>query len=99
MRRATTPTIEISVDQNLTGCWYRVALSQKGGTIIIKTDKDCELSDDGTVIKVPLTQEETLSFNTRARIRIQVRFGNNGNVAATDIATFRIGEILDEEIV
>jgi len=98
MRRATTPNIEISIDQDLRGYWYRVTFKQNG-TTIIKDQNDCILSDDGKTISIELTQEETLRFSDSFNIQVQVRFGKDNKVCATDIAYTKIGKILDEEVI
>ena len=99
MRRATTPQVEIRLDESMEGLWYRVAFSQRGKAPIVKDQDDCELSEDGRTIRVMLTQEETLSFDALGTVRVQVRFGSGGSACATDIATIPILEILDEEVV
>ena len=99
MRRATTPTIKIDIDKDLTEYFYRVAFKQKGLKTIVKDQDDCTLSEDGKLIEVPLTQEETLSFYANNKVMVQVRYGKNGIVCATNIVTIDIRDILDEEIV
>ena len=99
MRRATTPTVEIHIDECLTGCWFRVAFAQKNGSKLVKDQDECELSEDGKTIQVPLTQRETLSFSDRYDLCVQVRFGSGDEVCASDIATVKVAEILDEEVI
>lgn len=99
MRRATTPKIEIQIDESLIDCWYRITFAQRNGNRIIKDQDDCELSEDGKTILVSLTQEETLRFTSGHNIRIQVRFGQDGQACATNIAEIKVTEILDEEVI
>ncbi len=100
MRRATTATLKIDIDESLVGMWYRVALEQRGtGTLLIKDEGDCELSEDGKTITVRLTQEETLRFSDKCVARVQVRFGDGTSVAATNIASVDIYETIDEEVI
>lgn len=99
MRRATTPNVEIRIDECLTGCWYRVTFAQKGGQRLVKDQDDCELSEDGKTINVHLTQQETLGFSDKYDLRVQVRFGTGDEACASDIAATRVAEILDEEVI
>lgn len=99
MRRATTPTIRISIDENITGCWYRVTFAQRYGPKIVKDQDECTLSEDGKTILVPLTQSETLMFNTNENVRVQVKFGNDYKVAASSIVALKVKEILDEAVI
>ena len=98
MRRATTPNIEIGIDKDLRGYWYRVTFKQNG-TTIIKDQSDCILSDDGKTISIELTQEETLRFSDLFNIQVQVRFGKDNKVCATNIVYTKIDKILDEEVI
>ncbi len=99
MRRATTPRVEIRIDENLSGCWYRVTFKQRNGTKLVKDQDDCELDADGKTIYVPLTQQETLGFSTNYDLQVQVRFGKDGDACASDIASIKVAEILDEEVI
>lgn len=99
MRRATTPKLTIAIDTDLRGCWYRVTLAQNYGPKIIKDQDECELSEDGKTIYVKLTQRETLQFSDKYKIKVQVRYGIDDSVCASNIATITIDEILDEEVI
>lgn len=99
MRRATTPKVEIRIDESLNDCWYRVTFKQRNGHKLVKDQDVCELSQDGKTIHVPLTQQETLGFSTNYDLQVQVRFGKDGDACASDIATVKVAEILDEEVI
>lgn len=99
MRRATTPTITIFIDVDLTSCWYRVAFKQSGVPVLVKTDQECNLTNKGHSIEVTLTQEETLGFYANNPVMIQVRYGQGNKVSATNIATIDMKTILDEVVV
>ena len=99
MRRATTPSIEIAIDENITGCWYRVTFAQRYGPKIVKDQDECELSEDGKTITVNLTQSETLLFKTKENVKVQVKFGMGDKVSASSIAVLKVGEILDEAVI
>lgn len=98
MRRATTPTIKIDINTNLTGCEYRIAFKQRGVSTLVKTDKECILTNDGHTIEVPLTQRETLLFYANNKVMVQVRFSKDGKVGATNIVEIDMKAVLDEEI-
>ena len=99
MRRATTPNVELHIDECLTGCWFRVTFAQKNGSKLVKDQDECELSDDGKTIYVHLDQRETLGFSTNYDLRVQVKFGMDGEVCATNIVNVAVAEILDEEVI
>lgn len=108
MRRGTTPTVEITVANedgtpcDLTGQELHVTFRSAGppGSRACITKRESELSAvfDGTatVLSITLTQAETLSFATGAKVRVQVR-NKDGLVAqASDIAELTAEEILLE---
>lgn len=99
MRRATTPSIEIEIDQSLIDAEYRVTFAQRNGPRIVKDQDACTLSEDGKLITVPLSQEETLRFSDRYNIQVQVRYKVEDRVCGTNIVSTNIGEILDEEVI
>ena len=100
MRRATTPTIQIDSDVNLNEFeWFRLTFAQRNGPKIVKTEKDCTLSDDGKTVYVTLTQQGTLRFSERYNLMIQMRYGIGDTVNATNIVSRDIGAILDEEVI
>ena len=100
MRRATTPTIQIDSDVNLKDFeWFRLTFAQRNGPRVIKTEKDCTLSEDGKTIYVRLSQQETLSFSDRYNLMVQMRYGIGDTVNATNIVSRDVGAILDEEVI
>lgn len=99
MRRATTPTVTIFIDVDLTDCWYRVAFKQPGGQALVKTEQECNLVNKGHSIEVTLTQEETLGFYANNPVSVQVRYGKDDRVTATNIAQIDMKTILDEVVV
>lgn len=98
MRRGTTPSIELTLDASLTGCEYRVTLAN-GKKKITKTEDDCQLSEDGTVITLVLTQEETLALDTDYPVRVQVRFKVGNKAFATNIVRTCVEDILLEGVI
>lgn len=109
MRRGTTPTVTLTVTntdgspcdlteqevhvtfKTSTHCAKKVELTKSG------EDLDVSVDGDATVIGVTLTQEETLSFGTGHRVRVQVRCKDRwGKAQSTDIGEFTADEILLE---
>ena len=71
MRRGTTPTIEINingVDMSTISEWY-ITISQDD-LKLTKTNADIVI--EGTLIMIPLTQEETMQFR-QGEAFIQIR--------------------------
>lgn len=99
MRRATTPKLAISIDVDLRDCWYRVVFAQTHGAKVVKNQNDCELSEDGKTIYVQLSQEETLLFSDRYKVNVQIRYGKDSSVCATNIVMISVDQILDEEVI
>lgn len=100
MRRGTTPTLRINIDQDLTGCWYRVILSQANSRYrIVKKDSQCTLSEDGKTIDVFLSQEETYLFDHDFNLKVQVRYGLGEKAFATNIVRMSVYEILEDDVI
>ena len=98
MRRGTTPTLELALDQSLEGAEYHVTIEQ-GTAQLDKTEADCTLSEDGRVIAVVLSQEETLALEPNAVASIQVRYKLDGRAYATNIVAVRVDDVLLEEVI
>ena len=96
MRRGTTPTLELALDQSLEGAEYHVTIEQ-GSIQLDKTEQDCTLSEDGKVITAVLSQEETLALDAVASI--QVRYKLDGKAYATNIVAVRVDDVLLEEVI
>lgn len=99
VRRATTPTIKITIDKDLSDYWYRITFAQDNFNKIVKDQNDCILSDDGKTISVNLNQNETLSFDTRSNVEVQLKCGIDDKVFATNIALIKVERILDEAVI
>jgi hypothetical protein len=72
MIRGTTPThtFNLPFDTYLIGK-IKISYAQDGNVVLTKEKDDCTLQ--GNAVKVRLTQEETLKFNARYKVQIQVR--------------------------
>lgn len=98
MRRGTTPTLELALDQSLEGAEYHVTIEQ-GSIQLDKTETDCTLSEDGKVITAVLSQEETLALDPAAVASIQVRYKLDDRAYATNIVAVRVDDVLLEEVI
>lgn len=99
MVQGTTPTLlfKFSVDLDLILEW-RICFSQEGKENLIKTSADC-LVDENKVIYVKLTQEETLAFDEKKILRIQVKaLTKDNNVIPSQIVKKYVCEILDKSV-
>ena len=99
IRRGTTPK-QIFTFENITDVAsldeILITYAQKG-TIILEREKDAMTIEDQT-LWFRLTQEETLSFNLRAPVEIQVRALSDGVSLASDIFEVPVERILNEEV-
>lgn len=105
MRRGTTPTLKFSL-YNKDGSVFdtalveriRVSFAQKGNLVMEKDSDDCKLTDN--IVRVTLTQEETLLFDYNAFVEMQLKIKTQGErVVATSPIRVACGKILCEEII
>lgn len=97
MRRGSTPILDFDVDIDLREAQMYLTLAQ-GDLVIEKTEKDMQVEENR--IMCPLTQEETLKFNSVQRVQIQLRYlFEDGQSDSTDIAEITIDRILKEGVV
>ena len=96
MIRGTTPTLTLTLtlSNEIDFETYFVTFRQEGYTIVEKTEADC--AREGTVITVPLTQDDTLRFRSGAAVEIQVRGKAGGKAFATSIKKLYADDILKE---
>ena len=96
--RATTPThiYTLPIDTSMLKR-IRVTYEQEDRTILEKTETDCELV--GSEIRITLTQEETLLFDSDHRVKIQLRvLTNDGKALASEIVRKYARSCLNEEV-
>ena len=99
IRRGTTPKQIFTfcdITDIATLATILITYAQKG-TIILERTKDAMTIENQTVW-FRLTQEETLSFNLRAPVEIQVRALSDGVSLASDIFEVPVERILNEEV-
>lgn len=98
MRRGTTPTLVINIkgiEMTDISEWY-ITVAQDS-VQITKSNEDIEI--DGTLIKMPLTQTETMRFKS-GEISVQIRAKTTDDeVIASGIQTIDIDRILYNEVI
>ena len=101
MRRGTTPTITMWLPPEVSCAEISDAIfsiAQSGAEIVTKKFADMVIHTDDNTISVALTQEDTLSLNTCASAKLQVKVKINDTVLASDITTVSVGDILNEDV-
>ena len=98
MRRGTTPTHVFTLPfptnavSEVLICYY-----QRDQPVLEKRTADCTF--EGNDITLTLTQEETLKFDSKALIQIQLRVLTTEGVAlATEIYCTAAGRVLNDEV-
>jgi len=98
MRRGTTPTIVISIkgiEMSDIAEWY-VTVAQDNVQI---TKSNAELEIEDNLIKMPLTQLETMQFKS-GEVSVQIRAKTNEDLLiASGIKTIDIDRILYNEVI
>lgn len=75
-----------------------ITYQQMGKTIVEKTLDDCSFGDN--FISIVLTQEETLMFENRARVSIQIRVRlKDGTVTKSNIIETDIDRVLKDGVI
>ena len=98
MRHGTTPTIQITInDIDLNEMQNIYVVFEQNGYILKKESSD--LSIEGNIISVLLSQEETLNFK-EGTCNIQLRMITKGGVAiASPIKTTKVYRVLNKEVI
>ena len=96
MRRGTTPTLTFSLPFNTDSISVlNIAFAQKGNIVIEKGLEECELEAD--VIRIKFTQLETLSFDDKCDVDMQIRVKTkDGNALASNIIRTRVDRIIKD---
>lgn len=99
MIKGTTPTLEFELpfQINLIKNAY-VTLSQKGVVVINKKYQECDC--EGNILRVKLTQEDTIRLNANDIVEIQLRvLTTSEDALASEIWTATAERILYEGII
>ncbi|MBQ0112358.1 MAG: hypothetical protein KBT03_04430 [Bacteroidales bacterium] len=99
MRRGTTPILKLTLDIDLDLLEDIYVTLYQSGIILTKFNDDIEIYLDDKLIKVRLTEKETMSFKPTA-VKIQLRATTkSGDSIATDIVTLPMNDILYNEYI
>ena len=96
MKRGTTPEIVFETDCDCTVFdLLEVTIAQSDEVIITKKISECER--EGNLIRVKLTEEETLKLDcNRNPVQLQIRAGKGETRIASDVMLTTVGKILRE---
>ena len=106
IKRGSTPIYTFEVEgKSFKRCKVFVTFEQNG-TLVTKTNDDIEITNltdengnERSTINVPLTQEDTLGFDTGS-VQVQVRWIDHLKQAgATDMQTINLESVLLEEVI
>lgn len=95
MIRGTTPTLNFTLPfecSTITVC--SIAFAQDETVVLEKTLTDCRMN--GRVLSVELTEDETLLFDCKKTLEIQVRCGCGAAKLASQIIFVDVGRILKD---
>lgn len=98
MIRGTTPTHIFRLPFSVETPKFTITYAQNDREIVKKTEEDCDVN--GNVIELTLSQEDTLLFDEKMAVQVQIKtldFG--GNVKASNVMITTAGKILDEEVI
>ena len=98
MIRGTTPlhTFRLTFDAEFISK-VRILYAQNDTVVLAKETEDCNL--EGSAIKVKLTQEDTLAFDSQYPVEIQVRvLLTDGNALASKLKKVTAERCLDNEV-
>lgn len=97
MRRGTTPTHTFSLPFDTSEITsVRIVYAQNSRPVVVKKTKD--VSMNGTVISVKLTQKDTLSLRSDCDVDIQVRILIRDDAIASEPIRVKIAPLLDDEV-
>lgn len=99
MIRGTTPThnFRLPFSAEMVSK-FKVIYAQDDSVILTKENETCEC--DGNVIKVRLTQEETLKFDCKKAVQIQIRVLTlGGDALASNIKLVDVDKCLESEVI
>ena len=99
MRRGTTPTITCKITgADLSGSNIYITI-QQGGTEITILNPTVETTEDGCIMVITLTQEQTLRLK-KGVADIQIRWVDpNGTALATNVAQITVEKILRDGVI
>lgn len=94
MIRGTTPVVILNMPMEIPFEVLYVTFQQKGKTIFEKTLEDMLV--EGTKIVIPLTQADTLAFDAKEIVRIQLRGKAGDKAYASKVVQTLVSDILKD---
>lgn len=94
IRRGTTPTIKRTYPEDLTGATATFCFWQDVESPLTLTP-EIEATDNGCILSVTLTQEQTLAFETGA-LYFQIRAVKDGEAVASKVWRYFVSEIMPD---
>lgn len=95
MIRGTTPVIVLNLPMELDFEVLYITFNQGETTVLEKTIDDVKMGEKKTIV-IPLSQKDTLSFDSSKSVKIQLR-GRVGETAyASQIVRIPVSDILKE---
>lgn len=101
MRRGTTPTITMELDDNITVndiAAATLSIAQNGKEVISKNLNDMTADGESNTLTVTLTQAETLMLDRYITAEIQLKVKIGDDVTASDIIETKVKDIINEEV-
>ena len=95
----TTPTHTFTIPFSVADIKnVRIAYAQGDEVKLVKEISDCQL--EGNTVVVKLTQEDTLSFDPKKRVEVQMKVLTHGDdTLVSTIKSVSVGRCLDEEVI
>jgi hypothetical protein len=98
MIRGTTPNHTFTLPFDVKTIAEIHIIYSQGSRKLVKRKSDCTLK--GNTVTVKFTQDETLSFDSRQLVELQVRvLTNNGEALASTIWEFTVQRLLEDEVI
>lgn len=95
--RGTTQTMTFALPEEIMVDALYITFAQGGQTVLEKSKDDVLIS--GSVITLPLTQEDTLCFR-RGMVTVQVSVRDGaGNVLRDNANRFEVKDVLKDEVI
>lgn len=93
----TTPRLTVQLDEEIPDCDAAELFIRCGDIMILKTQDELDVSEDGTAFSAELTQRETLQFPDNKTALVQLRIMIGAAIFATDVMQLAIGELLNRK--
>lgn len=95
MIRGTTPVLQFNLPFNAEGIDVLfISFMQNGNLVFEKNKADCEMHSN--MISCQLSQADTLQFNDKGTVEIQIRIRKGEEALASNIITADVGRILKD---